>query len=52
MTTFGNRLHSRYLLSFAPKNPHPGLHEIHVRLRKPGKDTVLFRTNYWAQEPD
>jgi VWFA-related protein len=52
MTTFGNRLHSRYLLSFAPKGPHPGLHEIHVRLREPGKDTVLFRTNYWAQKPD
>jgi hypothetical protein len=25
MTTFGNRLHSRYLLSFSPKSPQPGV---------------------------
>jgi VWFA-related protein len=52
MTSFSNHLHSRYVLSFAPKKPHPGLHEIHVRLREPGNGTVLFRTNYWAQESD
>jgi VWFA-related protein len=52
MTSFSNHLHSRYVLSFAPKSPHSGLHEIHVRLREPGKDTVLFRTNYWAQGSD
>jgi VWFA-related protein len=28
MVTFSNRLHSRYPLSFEPKSPHPGLHEI------------------------
>ena len=26
MNDFTNHLHSRYLLSFAPKEPHPGLH--------------------------
>ena len=33
MTEFTNHLHSRYLLSFSPKSPHPGLHQIRVRLR-------------------
>jgi hypothetical protein len=26
MNDFTNHLHSRYLLSFAPKSPHPGVH--------------------------
>lgn len=52
MNNFSNHLHSRYLLSFAPKEPHPGLHQIRVRL-KDGKDTkdttVMARTSYWAE---
>jgi hypothetical protein len=49
MTDFGNHLHSRYLLSFEPRNPHPGLHEIRVRLREPEKRTILARSSYWAE---
>jgi hypothetical protein len=53
MTDFTNHLHSRYLLSFAPKNPHPGLHQIRVRLRaqsgEAGGATVLARSTYWAE---
>jgi len=49
MTGFTNHLHSRYLLSFEPKSPHPGLHEIRVRLRTSGKEMVLARTSYWAE---
>jgi VWFA-related protein len=52
MNDFTNHLHSRYLLSFAPQNPHPGLHQIRVRLRPSvndsGNETVLARTSYWA----
>ncbi len=49
MNRFANHLHSRYLLSFEPKSPHPGLHEIRVRLRDPARnEAVLFRSNYWA----
>jgi VWFA-related protein len=49
MNDFTNHLHSRYLLSFAPGDPHPGLHQIRVRLRD-GKDNfVLARTSYWAE---
>lgn len=51
MNDFTNHLHNRYLLSFAPKDPHPGLHQIRVRLRAESKDgpTVLARTSYWAE---
>ncbi len=51
MNDFTNHLHSRYLLSFAPKEPHPGLHQLRVRL-KDGKDSaVLARTSYWVEGP-
>jgi len=49
MNDFTNHLHSRYLLSFAPKDPHPGLHQLQVRLKDPSKGTVLARTSYWAE---
>lgn len=49
MTDFTNHLHSRYLLSFAPKSPHPGFHRIRVRLKEVGDDVVLARTSYWAE---
>jgi VWFA-related protein len=51
MVEFTNHLQSRYLLSFEPQSPHPGLHEIRVRLRDPGKNKnkVLARTSYWAE---
>jgi VWFA-related protein len=49
MNDFTNHLHSRYLLSFAPRSPHPGLHQIRVRLKNAGDATVLARTSYWAE---
>jgi VWFA-related protein len=49
MTNFANHLHSRYLLSFEPKDPHPGLHKIQVHLRNPAQNEILlFRSSYWA----
>jgi VWFA-related protein len=48
MNDFTNHLHSRYLLSFAPQSPHPGLHTIRVRLREAENATVLARSSYWA----
>jgi VWFA-related protein len=50
MNDFTNHLHGRYLLSFAPKDPGPGLHQLRVRLKDPSKGTVLARTSYWAEE--
>jgi VWFA-related protein len=49
MVDFNNHLHSRYILSFTPQNPHPGFHGIQVRLKKPQSDVkILSRTSYWA----
>lgn len=51
MNSFDNHLHSRYLLSFEPKHPSPGLHQIRVRLRNAAENqTVLFRSSYWVSE--
>jgi VWFA-related protein len=50
LTTFSNHLHSRYELSFEPNDPHPGLHQIRVKLRDQGKNwNVLFRSSYWVE---
>lgn len=49
MNDFTNHLHSRYLLSFAPSEPHPGLHQVRVQLKDPSKGTVLARSSYWAE---
>ena len=47
MLDFTNHLHRRYLLSFQPQNPEPGLHRIVVRLANPQGNTVLARESYW-----
>jgi VWFA-related protein len=48
---FANHLHNRYLLSFEPKDPHPGLHRVSVRLRQSPDATIVARDRYWAAEP-
>jgi hypothetical protein len=50
MLSFANHLHSRYLLSFEPRDPHPGLHRIRVSLKQASNQTVLFRSSYWAAD--
>jgi VWFA-related protein len=52
MMDFANHLHNRYLLRFEPKNPRPGLHEVHVRLKDHGNLVVLARRSYWVKDPD
>ena len=48
MIDFTNHLHSRYLLSISPREPHPGLHRIQVRLKAGGDVVILARSSYWA----
>lgn len=49
---FANHLHNRYELSFEPKNPHPGLHQIRVCLRDAKRnDNLTYRTTYWVPLP-
>jgi VWFA-related protein len=52
MTEFSNHLHSRYLLRFEPKDPHPGLHRVQVRVRDRKDLVVLARHSYWVQQQD
>jgi VWFA-related protein len=49
MVDFANHIHNRYLLSFVPRDPHVGLHEIRVRLKDITDASVLARSNYWAK---
>ena len=52
MNDFTNHLHSRYLLSFAPKSPRPGLHQIRVRVKNAENTAVLARSTYWAEKSE
>lgn len=49
MVDFTNHIHNRYMLSIEPKDPHPGLHQLRVRLRDGGDGMVLARTSYWVR---
>lgn len=40
--------HNRYLLSFYPSNPEPGLHTLQVKLSQDYAARVVARTDYWA----
>jgi VWFA-related protein len=45
-----NQLANRYLLSFQPKSPRPGLHSIKVMVRDRPDVVVSSRTAYWATD--
>ncbi len=48
LAAIANHLPNRYMLSFHPQSPHPGLHILAVRV--PGYENVEVRarTSYWA----
>ena len=46
-----NQVHNRYILSFQPSHPAPGLHQLSVELKQPLNARVLARTSYWAIDP-
>lgn len=48
MGMLANQVHNRYILSFQPSDPKPGLHRLSVELRNPIEARVLARTNYWV----
>ena len=41
---------NRYLLTFRPSNPTPGLHTLHVRLAQDYGARIVARANYWVEE--
>ncbi len=51
LATLANHVPNRYILSFQPHTPHPGLHAIKLQVNdRPGL-TVTSRTSYWADSP-
>lgn len=48
LITISNHIHNRYVLSFHPQSPHPGLHAIGLRLKDYPNLVVTARASYWA----
>jgi VWFA-related protein len=51
LAAIGNQLPNRYVLSFHPQAPHPGLHAITLSLPRYNGLEVTARTRYWADPP-
>lgn len=51
LATLTSHVPNRYVLSFHPLNPHPGLHAVQVSLKDRADLKVTTRTSYWAGEP-
>jgi VWFA-related protein len=48
LVTISNHMPNRYVLSFQPQSPHPGLHVIGLQLPNHSNLKVSARTSYWA----
>jgi VWFA-related protein len=48
MITLSNHVPNRYILSFHPQSPHPGLHALTLHLNSYPNLEVSARTSYWA----
>jgi VWFA-related protein len=48
LATISNHIPNRYILSFQPQSPHPGLHVISLSLPNYAKLAVTARTSYWV----
>ncbi|NYF90516.1 VWA domain-containing protein [Tunturiibacter empetritectus] len=48
LAAISNHIPNRYVLSFQPQSPSPGLHEISLHLRNYSKLQVTARSSYWA----
>lgn len=50
MLTVSNHVPNRYVLSFRPEAPHPGLHTLKLQLKDYPNLEITARRNYWAQD--
>jgi VWFA-related protein len=50
MLTVSNHVPNRYVLSFRPETPHPGLHTLKLQLKDYPNLEITARRNYWAQD--
>ena len=49
LSAMANHLPNRYVLSFHPRSPHPGLHVLAVRLPGYPNLEITARKSYWAE---
>lgn len=49
LMTISNHIPNRYILTFQPQNPHPGLHVLNLELKDYPQLRVTARTSYWAE---
>jgi VWFA-related protein len=48
LATISNHIPNRYILSFQPQSPHPGLHALSLQLKSYPNLQLSVRTTYWA----
>ena len=50
MLTVSNHVPNRYVLSFHPEAPHPGMHTLKLKLTNYSNLEITARRNYWAED--
>jgi hypothetical protein len=50
MLTVSNHVPNRYVLSFRPAAPHPGIHTLKLQLKDYPKLEITARRSYWAED--
>jgi VWFA-related protein len=50
MLTVSNHVPNRYVLSFRPEAPHPGMHTLKLQLKDYPNLQITARRNYWAED--
>lgn len=50
LLTVSNHVPNRYVLSFRPDAPHPGMHTLKLKLENYPKLEITARRNYWAED--
>jgi hypothetical protein len=48
LATISNHIPNRYVLSFQPQSPHPGLHALALQLNSYPNLQITARSSYWA----
>jgi hypothetical protein len=48
LAAISNHIPNRYVLSYQPQSPSPGLHLISVHLQNYSKLQITARSSYWA----
>jgi hypothetical protein len=49
LQTISNHVPNRYMLSFHPESPHPGLHAVSLRLKDYPNLDLAARNSYWVE---